>query len=182
MFNLYIVSQSTEREQCSGFSVPLTSALHGGGGTVLVVNTTHRSLHPLRMTRYPLYRRLGGLQGCSGLHGMPGHHRDPISALSVRSDYAISTHILNQFNNNMWFLSVIYHFYMFLTTAYNKINMLHIRQSVLSKQYHLLINTYAPHYVLQITYPFPLRRVSLSTDTIFRKFSLTVNSSQRIKC
>ena len=81
--------------------------------------TQHIGRVTQRMTRYPLYRRLRGPQGKSGLHGMPGPNRDPITAHSVHSDYAISTQTLDQFNNNVWFLSVIYQFYMFLTTAFN---------------------------------------------------------------
>ena len=37
------------------------------------------------------------------------------------------------------------------------------------------------HAVYQITYQFPLRRVSGSTDTIFSAPSVTFNSAQQIK-
>jgi hypothetical protein len=57
---------------------------------------------PPGMTRYPLYRRLGGLQGRSGRVGKPRPYRHLITGPSeVDTDCAVTTHYvpyLNKFN------------------------------------------------------------------------------------
>jgi hypothetical protein len=90
-------------------TLSLTSALDGVGG-----QRQARPLYPPEMTRYPLYRRLGGPQGRSGrvLKTSPSPGFDPRTVQLVSSrytDWAIPVPTYCRYRGLMWHLVTLRH-------------------------------------------------------------------------
>ena len=86
-FHPFTGHEGPQGEQRYSSTLFQTSALGGGEGSASRPGSTL----PPGKTRYPLYRRLGGPQGRSGLVRKISPHRDSIPGPSIPQEVAIPT-------------------------------------------------------------------------------------------